>query len=342
MTEPPPAGSPPLPSPPRKKKRWPMLLVRIACSAGLMAWLLNKAGFQNTLDKLGQCRIEYLLAALGLYCVGQALSAFKWQWIARFLKATATYLEHLRMYFVGMFFSLFLPTIIGGDVYRIAALSSASHKRPAVTAASVLIERLTGLYGLVAVALIGAVAIGRPVWGVPLWLPIAALLAVMIVAALLMPRPGPLGKMAHLGTLVPKTRFSRALRVLHLCFLRFRGSPRALVPVLAISLGFQLLTTVVVLLVGLSLNITGVGWAAYVAFVPIISLATMVPLSINGVGIREAAYVFLFALLGVATESCIALSLLHMGTTMLAALVGGGVYLVFGSGMKLDELRAKG
>ena len=67
--------------------------------------------------------------------------------------------------------------------------------------------------------------------------------------------------------------------------------------------------------------------AAVAVFVPLISLAGMLPVSVNGLGVREALYILLFGRIGVPAESAVSLALLYLAVTLLASLPGGLVVL---------------
>jgi hypothetical protein len=68
-----------------------------------------------------------------------------------------------------------------------------------------------------------------------------------------------------------------------------------------LSLAFQLLVIAVVFLNARALNLV-VPISAVAVFVPLISLAGMVPVSVNGLGVREALYILLFGQIGVTAE----------------------------------------
>jgi uncharacterized membrane protein YbhN (UPF0104 family) len=66
--------------------------------------------------------------------------------------------------------------------------------------------------------------------------------------------------------------------------------------------------------------------SAVAVFVPLISLAGMVPVSVNGLGVREALYILLFGQIGVTAEVAVSLALLYLAVTVVASLPGGVVY----------------
>jgi len=66
--------------------------------------------------------------------------------------------------------------------------------------------------------------------------------------------------------------------------------------------------------------------SALAVFVPLISLAGMLPISVNGLGIREALYLLLFGRVGVPPDAAVSMAFLYFAVTLAASLPGGIVY----------------
>jgi uncharacterized membrane protein YbhN (UPF0104 family) len=99
--------------------------------------------------------------------------------------------------------------------------------------------------------------------------------------------------------------------------------------VLTIAVGLSFLFQAVVIGV-VFLNALALGQSfsisALAVFVPLISLAGMVPVTVNGLGVREALYVLLFGQLGTSHDLSVSLALLYLAVTFMASLPGGIVY----------------
>jgi hypothetical protein len=98
--------------------------------------------------------------------------------------------------------------------------------------------------------------------------------------------------------------------------------------ILAATAQSFLFQAVVILVVFLNANALGlsVPVAALAVFVPLISLAGMLPVSVNGLGIREALYLLLFGRIGVPADAAVTMALLYFAVTLAASLPGGIVY----------------
>ncbi len=117
--------------------------------------------------------------AFAIYLIAQAASAWRWGLLAFAVGLKEPPVAFLTDYFVGMFFNLFLPTSVGGDVVRACALARRTGPAPAsgrlvAAVLSVLAERLSGLAVLIALACVAVTVC-------PLTLPRSTLVTVAIL-----------------------------------------------------------------------------------------------------------------------------------------------------------------
>jgi uncharacterized protein (TIRG00374 family) len=117
------------------------------------------------------------------------------------------------------------------------------------------------------------------------------------------------------------TALSRALRELPLR----RALPRAL-PLIVL---FQLSMIAVVWALFRSLG-TDLPFTIHLAFIPVISVITLLPASVGGFGLREGAYVHFYGLAGVPPDVAFVASVLFFLMTFGVTAVVGGVWSLFG------------
>ena len=137
--------------------RWLKPLVTLALYALVFYWTDATA----IAGELGRVKLEPLVVGVLLYMAGQAISSWKWLILLRPVRLDVPYLKVLAFYFTGMFFNLFLPTIVGGDAVK-AVLLARETGAPARATMSVFMERNVGLCALLLVA-IGAAELAPPV-----------------------------------------------------------------------------------------------------------------------------------------------------------------------------------
>src|SRR2546427_13119345 len=134
----------------RGAARW---LVRVLVSAGIIGYVLADVDLGDLAHALAHLRLAPVLVGLGLFLFSQALSAYKWSWIGRALGFERSVVDYGRFYFIEMFFNLFGPSTLGGDLVRALYLGAGPRRRLAFS--SVVFDRASGLVSLVA---LGALA----------------------------------------------------------------------------------------------------------------------------------------------------------------------------------------
>jgi uncharacterized membrane protein YbhN (UPF0104 family) len=287
--------------------------LRLAISVVLLAWLASRTEWGQVGACFAGLRPAWWLAALGLFVLTQLVSAYRWQLVARPLGFSRPLREFTGFYFIGMFFNLFLPTSVGGDVVRAWYLDGGTGRRLSAFL-SAFVDRASGLLLLLGLACVAAVLcpialeswIRYSVWG-------AAGCAVL--GLVLLP---PLARWTD--------RFDRVRRLSADAAL-YRRYPGLLAACAGLSLVIQAANVVVVWLVGRGLG-APIPLTYYWIFVPMVTLLTLLPVSLNGMGVREGGMVLFLAPLGVADSTALSLALLWFAVFTAAGLLGGGVYLL--------------
>lgn len=304
-------------------------ILKVLISAALLLWLVGRAGPRNIWGQLAGADLRLVGLALAGFLLGVAIRAYRWRSLLVISRQPVPLPRLTYLYLVGLFFDLFLPTGMGGDVVKAAELRRDTRTSTAIS--TVVSERLMGLLGAALLALVALpfspASITAALGGVALM----TMLGILLVTwALLKP-----AWLAWLGRTLPLLRplaESRRARALQAAFagLGWRGFLIAL----AISLPFALSNVVVYWLIGLALDVH-LPFGYYLLASPFISLATLLP-SINTLGVREGAYQLVFVPLGVSPAQAIAMSLAFQGLRLVAGLLGGGLYLL-NSGRQLVE-----
>jgi uncharacterized protein (TIRG00374 family) len=263
-----------------------------------------------------------------LYVAGQALSAWKWHLLLGPVGLGAVrYARVLAFYFIGMFFNIFLPTIVGGDAVK-AVLLARETRATGRAAMSVFMERNLGLFALLSIALVAARrAPAVDVMGVTL-----AALTLLLFAAFLavnagLASPGIYGLVDRVIDRTPLARFRPRATPLYGAVAAYTARPGVLAGAVLLSFVFQGVVITVVFLNARALDLA-FPFSAFAVFVPLISLAGMIPVSVNGLGVREALYILFFGRLGAPPDVSLSLALLYLAVTLVASLPGGVVYAV--------------
>jgi len=299
--------------------------IKLLVSVGLYALILYATDVRTIGRHLADAQLAYVAGGVLLYAAGQALSTYRWLLLLRPLGLGVPYVHLLAFYFTGMFFNLFLPTVVGGDAVK-ALLLARETGAPARSAISVFMERNLGLLALLTVATIAA-TLAPPVviGGLPLTTVCVLLFAAFLAANAVIASPRAYMLVDRLIAMSPLAGIRMRAASLYQAVALYRKGLGALAAAALLSFVFQFVVVGVVFLNARALDLD-VPVSALAVFVPLISLAGMIPVTINGLGVREGLYILLFGQLGAPTELAVSLALLFLAVTFFASLPGGIVY----------------
>src|SRR5262245_66384138 len=102
-------------------KTKPMLvfLLKLLVSTGLIVFFLTQIHIERLLGTLVSAKFSYIALALVVYLLTQILSAGRWMVLARPLGFKNPFKEFVIHYLIGMFFIVFAPGTVVGDVSRV-------------------------------------------------------------------------------------------------------------------------------------------------------------------------------------------------------------------------------
>jgi uncharacterized membrane protein YbhN (UPF0104 family) len=240
--------------------------------------------------------------------VSNIFSAARWAAIARGLDLFAPLGAAQAMYFRGMTMNVLLPgATVSGDVLRAYQLSRLGHNTLLRAGASVLLDRLSGLWILCACSLVSlgvALAAGL----VPPARDTALYLVALAVALALPWLP------------VPHQRLENARRQA----LAARG---ALVRSAWLSVLVQVFSAAALWLCAHAAGVA-LGYPVVLAAAAPIFIMGAVPLGWGGFGAREAAAVVVLGTLGVSPEQATATALLYGASAVLQGIAAAPLFLV--------------
>lgn len=292
--------------------------IRIAVTALLFTLIAWRTNWSDVADKFAGLRLEMWFAAVGLYVLAQIASARRWQLYARELHFEERLGAYCAYSFIGMYFSLVLPTLVGGDVMRVWYLNGRSGRKWAALA-SVLAERVNGLLILVATACVGVLIC-------PVELPWWMTLSVWGIAG------GAILGVASIPILQRWPRLSVERRQQLQTLWDLLRAPKLFAETTFMSILVQVAAILLLWCLGIGLGLD-VPITYYCVLVPMVSLLMLLPISLNGMGVREGGTVLFLLPLGVDESASLSLAFLWFTTGVAVSLMGGVVYLCgFASG----------
>lgn len=301
-----------------------MIWIKLLLSALLLGYLVWALDLTAIVELLKTADWSLVVAACLCLIIGQVFSAIRWAWLARGLGLTVAVSRKVQLYFLGMFLSLFLPSIIGGDVARGWLLAKGRENAGWPAAASVILERLNGVVGLAIVISFCMFFLEIPSLWVWLW-NVGLLLGFVVIATTKLWWPK-LQKSAWQGKL-------SGWKELPLTSCEFSSAWWKSLPV---SLLFQVLVVQAHVFLGLAVGLE-LSWFIYGFMVCLVALASALPLSFNGFGIREAGYVGIAVWFGASSETAGAMAALWVLVLLIATIPGGIVLWKLGGTKILNK-----
>jgi hypothetical protein len=295
--------------------------LKILVSVGLIGYLLYAVDWRSAIAELGQAQPIALLIAILILFAQILVSAWKWQ-ISLSIHALEWPTGKLvRIILIALFFNNFLPTAVGGDIYRAYRTFPASGTKTGAVSA-ILLDRVVGLLSLLFVGAIGAAVIfvrdGNATLG---WL--SAVFALPVMIGVVLPsllrsalfRPL-LKKLARVPKLEPLVQNARSIL----------GNGRKLINLLGVSILFQTLAILAIVLLFAAVRTTGIVAESAVVGTTY-AIASLLPISINGLGVMEGSFALTARNLGIAFDSAVVVSLVLRLAMILPSLLGGVVFL---------------
>jgi uncharacterized membrane protein YbhN (UPF0104 family) len=289
-------------------------LIRLGVAVGLIAWLASRMDWAELGATLAGLDPLHAVAGLAVLWLGLGVAVVRWQRVLAALGSPLRPAETGRIFGAGLFLNLFLPTSIGGDVYRLARAQTGGFGTRRATL-SLAVERGVGLLALLCIVapaiilhpgtrdmvLIGsllgggvvALLVGLRLWGGPIadaltnrFPVLEPMLGVDIRRAIVgqVPAVFVLSLLIHLSTVAANYLFARGL--------------------------------------GLNLSL-----ADAMALIPLVVLAGQIPISPGGLGVREAGFVYFLGRVGIPQEQALAVGITWLAALYLTGAVGGVLFL---------------
>lgn len=301
-------------------------IVKALVSLGLLVLLAFHIDWRQFLDLLGTARLAWLAAATLLMALERVVAVLKWDVLLVAKGTKVPFWPLMRITLIGNFWGLLLPSSLSIDVVRGYELYRHT-SRGALSASSVLVDRILGLFSLLLLCLVGMLF--HPSWvGSPalriflLGVTCAAVAFVVVLQLETIPRWVERRWPAAAGH-----SFARKLLAAHRALLEYKRYPRALAGCFLGSILLQIVRVLTVYALALTFAVD-VPLLYIFILVPVSMFLVMIPITIfSGLGIREVSFVALFAAAGLSKTDAFAISFTNSVLVNLVSMLGGLAYL---------------
>ncbi len=267
-------------------------------------------------------KLSSLFALLAVCWLGQLLCSERWRVISSAMQMHGSYRSFVQMYFIGMFFNIGLPSLIGGDAIKAYILSRKAGKPFYLGLASVLQDRAAGLISLLIYGSI-AILLNPLSWkGIPLWIAyLISWIGVALVLWLVLKGERLYGRFLVPGGKTLPQKILRMIAEFHQALGMSRLEARAF---FRITL-YSFINSGLVLWIFQQITVAAgykVGIVPFSGLFPLVTLATMLPVTLSGLGIREWVYVEALFLVGIPRGPGLIISLATSALLLLCNLAG--------------------
>src|SRR3990170_8967752 len=310
-------------------KRYIFLIIKIFVSIALLIFLFKKADMGNVWAIMQSMNFLILAAVALLYAVSQIISTYRWSLFLPNAGIHVPFLKLVSLYYVGMFFNIFLPSAIGGDVVKSYYLYKFSGKG-GNSLASVFLDRFTGFFALVTIAVVSLIFGYGYVKETYVPFFIITLASVFFLSSLILWNRGLHNWALVITGKIKLFGINEKIESFYNAIMLYKGEPVVLLKAFGVSFIIQFMSITIFYLISKGLDMT-VSIGYFFLFVPIAVTISMIPISLSGLGLREGAFVYLFTKVGATDAQALSISLSIFGVMVMLGLIGGIEYMRLGS-----------
>lgn len=288
-------------------KKYKKLILKLSVSIVLFGFLLWKLDKQSLVNNIRLLDYRFVPLIILFLILNYVFSSIRWKNLLSIYEKTdhVTLRYLINLYFIGSFFNNFMPTSVGGDVFKIFKLGNKIDNKAHAFSATFM-ERFTGIVALLlisCVSLVQLLGFKGVLLFIGFWL--SALVGFF--------------SLKFLSTKIKK------LEGIYNSLMQYKGKNSVLMSAFVTSFVVQFLAifTQYFIFVALGIKLP----LAYTLFIfPVITLASFFIPSLNGVGVQDALYVQLLAPVGVGAELAVSASILYHLFRLAVSLIGGFLY----------------
>lgn len=297
-----------------------ILLVKIALSAGLVWYAFHRIDFSSAWSTLVAIPPQAVLGAVAILLLQLGFGAFRLRELLALQGQKYGISSALDACLVGGFFSQTFISFVGGDAMRIWRMIRSRVPGPIATK-GVLLDRLSGFAGVVAVVLVTIPFL------VPMLNSIEMELGLLLIALAALGGIFSVFVLRRLPERMTQGRIVGTLARFTSLGLDIVRSGRGAVYVFGLSILIQVANVVVLYILARGLSIE-LSLAHCFVFMPTVLFLSMLPISMAGWGVREGAMVAALAVVGVPSHQSLALSICFGLCLIFVSLPGGVIWFL--------------
>jgi uncharacterized protein (TIRG00374 family) len=306
----------------QRQRLW--LALRIALGLLLVAFIIRSIDLTQLVDAFARVQLGGVLFLIGLALLAVYVSTLRWRFLLDAQGVHISVWKLFNFYMVSQFFRMIIPGTFTSDIFRVVDIRQSTQKT-AVGVASILVERVTGVFVLCGAGTVAALTVPKLDNYPSIRLLTVALFLASSVAMLLLLYPFPL---RLLRRVVKSQRLNSFIEQLEAATQFYRTKP-LLIPKTLLYSGVIQTIGMVAFYVQIAVFDLGVPFIEAVAIAPIAIVATLIPISPGALGLQEGVYIVLMGMLGVDSADALAAALIGRFVQFVVGLWGGGYYFFY-------------
>jgi uncharacterized membrane protein YbhN (UPF0104 family) len=287
-------------------KKYLKTILKVAVSSLLIYLIFRGIDLQKFVTNFKQFSPVFIPLVVITIVANYVISSIRWKSLLIHKDGKDVSVPYLTsLYFIGSFFNNFMPTSIGGDVYKVFKLGK-KIKNMSDAFAATFMERFTGVLSLMIISFVSLYKyLGYGALLMIVWVTLAFFIGLKVLQFL--------------------SKKNDKFAKIYNSFKTYEGKNKLLLAAFGTSFLVQIMSVLSQYFIfrGLGQNIS-----IFYSFavLPMITLAGFFIPSLNGIGVQDALYMQLFVFAGVKPEISLSASILYHFFRLGVSLVGGILY----------------
>ena len=302
-------------------KKYIKRILKVIISAAFLFWVIFKVDWLNVLKNFESIRWPFMAAYILAVMIGMLICAYKWKTLANYKEIELPFGDFFKYYLTGTFINNFMPSFIGGDTFK-AYETGKAQERYIEAASSVMMDRITGLFGATILTIIFTLLNFRQVIGNKVLVIANSLVLLSFLFDIF------IMKIRHR---LFWTRFKKYFPDKFVAFMidlgTYNNDRRVFRKVTVLAFVFYFIGVALanyILFTALGIKI---GMLDYLSVIFLISIVSSIPISINNIGIKEWAYIAFFGAFGVSATAAVTVAIISRFIQMFISFFALPVYL---------------
>ncbi|MFO7652359.1 MAG: lysylphosphatidylglycerol synthase transmembrane domain-containing protein [Candidatus Krumholzibacteriia bacterium] len=302
------------------------LAAKILIGLAVLAWVLAEMDWTSFGLHVREISWPLFAVLVVMAWIDRGLMAYKWNLLLRANGVVLTTMRALRLYLVSNLLGALTPGGLGGDAYRVLALSPLG--KSAAVFSTVVLERVAGLLSIL-IFVLAALPFSASYFGSGAWtVTVVAIGAVLVLLAVLtLPVAGRLRSWADRRWAQPRGKVLRSIRRAVVAWAEMQNNRRVVLAFVGLTLldtGFFIFMTYV------SARVAGVpvSFGFILITMPVVHFLLRLPVSIQGIGIQEGLFAYVLGLAGFSVAQGVVMSLVWRLMTIVGIFLPGYVLML--------------